>query len=142
MILSKPTKHAFYTEGDSLTETEHKDSCDINKMIADAHRGRQVRGGPQPQYGYDDTTLGPVEFRIKKEQLENELSETAKTHEFSPEELKHIHPDVQKKFKFKVKAKRDEPNNANTPDQKTSEPVAPSEPKKPSSPDPSSKDPV
>lgn len=115
MILYKPSKHAIYPDGESLTEQEHKDSCDINKMIRDAHKGRQVRGGSQPRYGFDDTTVDPINFRIQKEQIENDLSATAKAHEFSPEELKHVHPDVQKKFGFRTKkAPPDPPKNDQT----------------------------
>lgn len=114
MIKYEKTKWDFNTEGPSLTEQEHKDSCDINKMILNAHRGLQVRGGPQPQYGFDDVNLDPIQFRIQKEELENELSATAQQNEFSPDELKHIHPDVQKKFGFKAKkSKPDQPSKQN-----------------------------
>ena len=65
-----PTKYAFHTEGDSLTDQEYKDSCDINKMIAAALRGQDIRGSGPQQYGYDDTTMDGVRFRIEKEQLD------------------------------------------------------------------------
>ena len=53
----QPSKHAFFTEGEDLTEQEHLDSCDINKMVKNAMRGMQVRGGNNPKYGYDDMTM-------------------------------------------------------------------------------------
>lgn len=136
MYLPKPSKFAFKTEGDSLTEQEHKDSCDINKMISAIHRGGTVRGSSSRlQYGYDDVNMDAVQFRIKKERLERELAETSKTQEFSEEELKHVPPSVQKKFGFKKKApKRDEP--AKNDDKTTKNAVPPEEPKKPEPPKP------
>lgn len=98
--------HAYFTTGPSLTEQEHTDSCDINKMIKNAHRGLDVRGNPGAErYGYDDTTLDGLTHRIQKEQLENELRETAKS-EFTDEELKLIPESIKKKFGFKAKIKK------------------------------------
>lgn len=111
-----PTKHAYHTVGDSLTEPEHQKSCDINHMISDVKRGLQVRGAKsQSIYGVDDTTLDGVQLRIKKEQLETELSKTAQANEFSPEELKHIPNDVQKKFGFKTKKESKVPKTNDDP---------------------------
>lgn len=112
MIMSKPTKHALHFNLEvepSLTEQEHLNSCDINIMIRDVNRGIQVRGSNNLQYGYDDTTLDGVQFRIQKQQLESELSELAQKHEFSPEELKLMSPDIQKRFKFKAKPTQSDP---------------------------------
>lgn len=118
-IQYKPTKHAFVTKGAPLTEQEHKDSCDINKMLKASSRGLQVRGSKnEPRYGFDDTTLDGVQFRIKKQELEAELSEISAKHEFSPEELEHIPPDVKKKFKFKTK-KADQKTPPKNDDDKT-----------------------
>lgn len=111
------SKFAFYPEGEDLTEQEHKDSCDINLMIRSLSRGIEVRGRDGVQYGYDDTTMSGIEFRIQKQNLERDLAETARTHEFSEEEFEQIPPDLQKKFGFKKASKkddikRDEPNDA------------------------------
>jgi len=139
MIKYKSTKNAFHTEGVSLTEQEHKNSCDINLMIKDAHKGRQVRGGSQPRYGFDDTTVDPINFRIQKEQLETELSATAQAHEFSPEELEHIPSDVKKKFKFRTKqVPKDQKQNDQTNKKDPSEPkLDPRSKSEPALPEPS-----
>lgn len=106
--------YAIYPEGNSLTEQEHTDSCDINKMVKNAARGLQVRGGPQPQFGYDDTTLTGLDVRIQKQQLEESLHKISSENEFSPEELQHIPNDVKSKFKFKTKKAEQKPvPNAN-----------------------------
>lgn len=136
--------YAIYPEGDSLTEQEHKDSCDINKMIKNAARGLQVRGGSEPKFGYDDTTMDGVQFRIQKEQLEKSLSEISRSNEFSPDELKHVPENVKKKFKFRQKAeqkpvpKNDELNDEKkdglplpTPTPTPTPTPAPADPKKP-----------
>ena len=70
----QPSKNAFFTNEEELTEQEHLDSCDINKMVKNAMRGMQVRGGRNPVYGYDDMTMGGLKHRILKQQLELELS--------------------------------------------------------------------
>lgn len=103
-ILSKPSKHAFNTVGASLTEPEHAPSCDINKMIKDAKRGLQVRGGKQPRFGYDDTTMDGVQFRIQKAETEKYLSDLADG-QLEEDELKHIPDSIKKKFGFKAKPK-------------------------------------
>lgn len=116
-----PTKHAFYTEGESLTDQEYKDSCDINKMISRALQGQEIRGSGPQQYGYDDTTMDAVTYRIQKEQLEESLSSGPK--EFEKEELDLIPEKVKQKFGFKQKAqKNDEP--------KTTKPAPQNEAKK------------
>lgn len=105
----KPSKNAFYTEGDSLTEQEHKDSCDVNKMIHSAHKGLQVRGSKhKPQYGYDDTTVDAVTFHIQKEEAITGLHETASKNEFESKDLEKIPEDVRKKFGFKKKKSQNE----------------------------------
>lgn len=125
MIQYTPSKHAFYTEGPSLTEQEHKDSCDINIMIKNAHRGMNIRGGSTPQYGYDDTTMDALQFRIQKEKLESELSNVPK--EFEQHELDLIPEPIKQKFGYKL---RKNPKNAPNDDQttKNANPPLPTDP--------------
>lgn len=121
-LMYELSKHATFIpypgSEEDLTEQEHKDSCDINHMMRSLDRGIEVRGNNNIQFGYDDTTMSGLELRIHKQNLERDLAATAETHEFDEEELKNVHPDVQKKFGFKTKkapkpdAKRDEPNDA------------------------------
>lgn len=125
-IQYKPSPYAYCTTGDSLTEPEHKDSCDINKMIANILRGLDVHGGGSLTYGYDDVTMDGVQYRILKEKTEAQLQKIAAETEFSDEEIKHVHPDVQKKFKFKTKAPK------KNDDQTTPTPAPRTEPPKPS----------
>lgn len=100
----KPTKHAFYTEGDSMTEPEHLDSCDINKMVKSALNGQQIRGSSAPHiYGHDDTTMDGVHHRILKDQTEAELRAASKT-ELPSEFESHFPPKVREKFGLKFKA--------------------------------------
>lgn len=135
MILYKPSKHAIFPEGETLTEQEHKDSCDINLMLRHAGRGLQVRGGPQPEYGYDDTTMDAVRFRIEKDRLEKDLSSAAKSEEFSEEQISLIPEPVRKKFGFKAKksAKEQVPPNDKQNDEKgTNSPEPPKSSTKPS----------
>lgn len=102
-ILYTPTKYAFFTEGLSLTEQEHQDSCDINKMIKSASRGLTIRGGKEPIYGHDDLTLDGLQFRIQKQNLEEELKNTSEALEFTQHELDQIPESVRKKYKFRKK---------------------------------------
>lgn len=137
----QPTKHAWFPEGESMTEQEFKDSCDINKMIKAVHRGHQIRGmqtAPWIDGAEDDTTMDAVSYRIKKENLERELHEIAQSHEFSEEELNSmkLSPDAKKKFGFKTRKKAStdlgeknddkttkktptDPNDAKTPEPKS-----------------------
>lgn len=126
----KHSKHAYYTDPESLTEQEHADSCDINIMIRNAQRGHDIRGGPAPVYGHDDLTIDGVQHRIRKEQTERELAEIARTQEFTEEELSQmrLNPEQQKKFGFKVKKKAAPPPAKN--DDQTTKPPAPQPPKK------------
>ena len=122
-ILYTPTKNAFFTEGDTLTEAEHADSCDINKMMRNALKGLQVRGGSPPAYGEDDLTMDAVSFHIQKQKLEKELEEIAAKHEFETKELDLIPKKVRDKYKFKTKNELNE--------QKTELPKVPETPKTP-----------
>lgn len=104
----KPHRTEFHFDPEEeLTEPEHADSCDINKIMKSIHRGQPVRAGSQPRYGIDDTTMSGLEFRIQKQKLETELAQVSETHEFSEEELSHIHPKVRENFKFKTRKKQD-----------------------------------
>lgn len=103
--LPKPGVHAIKTEGESLTEPEHAKSCDINVIMKNVARGLHVRGGPQPQYGLDDTTMDGVSFRITKEQTETELRNLARENEFEEIDLNLIPKSVREKFGFKEKKK-------------------------------------
>jgi len=107
----QPSKFAYYTEGDSLTEQEHKDSCDINLMLKNVVRGREVRGGGSTKYGYDDTTMDAVQFRIQKEQLEEQLLNGQK--EFTQKQLDLIPKEIQQKFGYKLKKEAVQPKATN-----------------------------
>lgn len=121
-VLYKNGPHDTVVDPKSLTEQEHLESTDINKMVRAAARGLQVRGGGQGVYGYDDTTMDGVKFRIEKERLETELGIIAKEHEFTEEELKAIPEELQKKFQFKKKAKtNDDKTTKETPKEQETE---------------------
>lgn len=101
MIKYSKSPYDIFTEGESLTEQEHLASCDINLMLKASDRGIQVRGGADPVYGYDDTTMDAVQFRIQKADLEEKLLNGQK--EFTAEELKLFPPDIVEKFGYKLK---------------------------------------
>lgn len=105
----EPSEHAFFTEGDCLTEQEHADSCDINKMILNVHRGLDVRGGSQPSFGYDDMNMDLVQHLILKQQNEAELRAIAENNEFSEKEFNLIPEAIRAKFKFKKSKAAPEP---------------------------------
>lgn len=126
----KPGPYDTVVDPESLTEQEHVDSCDINKMLRSAINGHDIRMRNPGSYGYDDTTMDAVQFRVEKQRLEEELGKTASEHEFEEHELAHIPDQVQKKFGFKKKAKKqtaknDKPND----DKKPSETSPPQEAK-------------
>lgn len=110
-ILYKTPKDAFFTEGESLTEQEHQDSCDINKMIKSALRGMEVRGSDNDRYGYDDMTMDGLSHRIQKQALEESLTDLANKNEYTDEELAAIPESVKQKFKFKSKGKSQKAKN-------------------------------
>lgn len=95
-----PPVDAFYTNGPSLTEQEWKDQCDINQMLRKAARGLEVPGGGSTQYGYDDTTMDAITFRIKKAELEEALSKSAES-EVDEETFKLIPETIRKRFGFR-----------------------------------------
>ena len=108
-VLYKPTKFDTPVDPVSLTEQEHADSCDINKMIQAVHRGYAVRGsnGAQglnyPDGMYDDTTMDALQFRILKQDLEQELGEIAETQEFEESIFNKIPTKIRERFNFKIK---------------------------------------
>lgn len=100
--LNKP--YALKNDKPSLTEPEHKESCDINVMLRRVHNGQQVRvSRNQPQYGHDDTTIDGLSHRINKQNLEQDLQQTFNSHEFSPEEADALPGQVKQRFKIKIK---------------------------------------
>lgn len=110
-ILYKYSKFAVECHGDKLTEQEHKDSCDINKMIRSAARGLPVRQRQIPPWRdglSDDLNQSGLSHRIRKQQIESELSDLALKNELDPETLAKIPPAVQKRFGFRSKAKKTE----------------------------------
>lgn len=117
-----PSDAIVFTD-DSLTEQEHKDSCDINLMLKNAVKGLDVRGrGTELQYGYDDITMDSMTFLQEKQRLEKELKEISEASEFTPEELAHFPKEVVQKFNLKAKKapnKKNDPNDINN-----SEPLA------------------
>lgn len=114
----------------SLTETEHADSCDINKMIKKVLKGQQVRGGAPAIYGHDDLTMDGLSHRIMKAQTEEELQSIAQTHEFTQQELDLIPKSLQEKFKFKVR-KPEAPKPAPKNDDQTTKNEPPKPPQQP-----------
>lgn len=98
------TPHDIFTEGPSLTEQEHKDSCDINKMVLSAMKGLDVRGRPIGPWGdgaHDDMTMDGLQHRIQKQLVEEELENGPK--EFTQAEFDLIPHSIREKFGFKVK---------------------------------------
>lgn len=117
------SKWDFHCEGPSLTEQEHKDSCDINKMIKNALRGMDIRGSNPGIYGYDDTTMDGLSFRIQKQELEEQLSSGQK--EFTKEEFDLIPDSIKQKFGFKLKATQNDDQTTNTNSPTINEPPTP-----------------
>lgn len=116
-IQYKSTKHAKKFEGDSLTEQEHKDSCDINIMFRKMQNGQQINGGPQPVYGYDDVNMDRVRINIDKQNIEQQFASELQESEFTEEQLKAIPDSLKKKFQGNIKlrkAEKDVTKNAKT----------------------------
>lgn len=128
MITYEAKKGAFFTEGLSLTEQEHMDSCDINIMIKSIARGHPVRMGKEPRFGYDDTTIDPVILRIQKEKIEADLTALAASGEISEDEVKHIPDHIRKKFDFKTHKKDSKKPAVKNDDKTTKKPADPEVP--------------
>lgn len=104
MILYKPGKVPFFTEGSSLTEQEHLKSTDVKIMLHRAAKGLPVLGSNRPPtYGHDDMNMDLTQHLINKKTVESELNKLAQTTELSEEEMKSIPPSIKKKFGFKTK---------------------------------------
>ena len=115
----KEVPYATEVDTESLTEQEHKDSCDINIMLRNAARGFNIRmSSSQPIYGSDDMTLDTLQHRINIEKAEADLQHVADNVEFTPEEFNMIPEVVKRKFKFKVK-KKQQSESAKNDDQTT-----------------------
>lgn len=119
------SKHATVNDEESLTEQEHKDSCDINLMLKAAQRGQMFRTSAVGQYGHEDMNMTQLQMRITKQQIEEEFENLPKDH-FSEEDLKKIPLALIKKHGFvpKQEEKREKSKNAIKPP-KTKEPIVP-----------------
>lgn len=123
MIHTKPTKYAWYPTGESLTEQEHKKSCDVNLMLAAAARGQAIATRPIGQWddsGVDDMSMDRLQLEIQKQELSEALAESAKTE--LPEEALNLIPEgIRKKFGFRAQKKsaQGQPKNNDLNDDKT-----------------------
>lgn len=129
--LSKPSKFAIHPvalDGEPSTEQEFKESCDINIMLRNAHRGQQLRGGGSTTYGHDDIGMDATALRIQKADLEEALLSGQK--EFTAEQLAVIPKHIQEKFGYKLKASSPEPKNNDLNDENGEENKPLKQPKK------------
>lgn len=130
MLQYKPTKYAKKDFDPLLTEQEHKDSCDINKMMRNLKQGRQVRGRNNIQYGSDDTNMTMLQLLSEKQDLEVELTKLSQSHEFTQKELDlidQINPKFKKQFKLRLK-KNDDQTTIPPEPQKTTQNIPPAAP--------------
>lgn len=116
--LNKPTKYDTPVDPESLTEQEHKDSCDINKMILAAHRGQQIRQAKPGLWvdgAFEDMNQTLTSLKIQKEHTETALAEYASQNELTDEEWKAFPDEIKKRFKLRKKKAtsqtNDEPND-------------------------------
>lgn len=123
MIKYEASKHAFHTEGDSLTEQEHIPSCDINIMMKNINRGMHVRGGRADQYGYDDTTMDGLQYQIMKQNSHEALNQLPK--ELDEETFNVLPPEIHKKYGLSKKQAQN-PKTPPNDDQTTITPNPPS----------------
>lgn len=110
--LSPPSKYSIHPvalPGEPCVEVEHKDSCDINLMLKNAARGRQIRTSRPGEYGYDDMNVDAISLRIQKAGLEEAILSGQK--EFTQAELDLFPKSIREKFGFKLKASTPEPVN-------------------------------
>lgn len=133
MILYKPTQYAFYTEGPSLTEQEHKNSTDAKLMLQRAAKGQDVYTR-SVNYGSDDMNYDLTQHLIQKQTLEAELLSHAQNSDFSEEELKSIPQTILQKFGIKARKKSQMPVPPKNDDQTTNNGVGQSLPITPSIP--------
>lgn len=104
-ILYKANKDAIMPVGESLTEQEHLESCDINRQVERARRGLPLIGSAnEPRYGVDDTNLDLMQVKNALRDAEARMNEVPKD-SLSEEELAHVPEGVRKKFGLKAKPK-------------------------------------
>lgn len=107
-----PSPHALIfnpKDEPSLTEQEHKDSCDAAKMVKRAALGQPILTNSNQRYGHDDVNIDLTQHLINKQQVEENLQRISSQEEFSEEDMKHIPPSIKKKFKLKQKASQPVP---------------------------------
>lgn len=101
----KASKHAIINNEPGLTEQEHHDSCDINKMVAKIAKGQMVRGATSEQvYGFDDMNADYISVKSELEARRQELTKIAQETEFTQAELDLIPESIRKEFNFKLAA--------------------------------------
>lgn len=133
--LNKPTPYDTPVDTESMTEQEHKDSCDINKMILAAHRGQQIRQAKPGLWvdgSFDDMNQSLTSLRIQKEHTEIALAEYAQNNELTEAEWKAFPDEVKKRFKLRKKKQdlknENEPNeNEKGPETSSLKKASPSE---------------
>lgn len=107
-IMYKNPPDAIMPVGESLTEQEFADSCDINKMVRNMLNGMPARAGDPVLYGYDDTTIDGLQHRInlqKAKEIEQELEEFAKNNEVEDVVFDAFNEHLRQKIKLRKKAK-------------------------------------
>lgn len=117
MIKYKPGRVPFICEGDSLTEQEHRDSCDVNTMLRRAANGQPIRTS-SVTYGSEDMNLDLTQHLINKKRVEENLTQLARENEFDEEDLKKIPESIQKKFGFKKAKTKKQQETKNSLDQR------------------------
>lgn len=109
---------------ESLTEQEHKDSCDINIMMRKINNGQQIRtANSELLYGYDDTTMDGLQHRIMKQKIEQDLQQISQDQEFTEAELNVIPESVKQKFKLRKKVPQNDPNEKQDPKTQNPDPT-------------------
>lgn len=126
---TKPTKHAWYPSGETLTEQEHKNSCDVNLMLKAAARGQAIATRPIGQWddrGVDDMNMSRLDILVQKQQLEEDLaSYSQQDKELDQALFDAIPAAIREKFDFTLKKqskaglKNDDLNDEKQPVQKT-----------------------
>jgi len=120
-LMYKPSKHAkFFDPKEGVTEQEHKDSCDINKMIKAVNNGQMVRqanmgpwfDNPDGTPGaFDDTNLDGLHHRIRRQRMIDQVILDIKSGPMDQEAFNQLPEKVQQLYlQHGVKLKRAEPN--------------------------------
>lgn len=90
----------------SLTEQHHKKDCDPYNIIKKAQMGLPIGGrGGNLNYGYDDTTMDGLQYRIMKQHHEQEINQLLEN-EFTAEEYDIIKDRLPKNLVNKIKVKK------------------------------------